>query len=694
MACVPPPPAARRRRSAASGCCSVPAVALLGRGPADLDAGTSRCWVARCRSPPPPTSATWACRPSRRPRCSRSRSPRQTLAGRLRTVLRRSDGRRLAAAVQLDPGARAASSTPAATSPLDAVISLAYPVATSCVITIVVYTWLRRAVTATRQSPVSLPAGRHRPDRLRRRGLRLHLPDRPLRCYSSGSVIDLGWFLGFALILVAALAHPARARLASPTTSWPTRRSATCCPYTAVTVALLTSAVEVLRTGHADAFVVVDAHLIMVAARRAPGADAAGEPVADPAPRAAGARAHRRARTRAGQRFEALVQHSSDIVTVVDRRRRGYQSALHRADPRLPAAGAGRAPHLRPDGARARPATSWQALEHAAAEDMRIHTMLTTLAPRRRPAVPASRSRSRTCSTTRTSRGLVLNTRDVTDRVRLEEQLTEQAFTDSLTGLPNRALFKDRLQHALSRAGRRRRQPSAVMFLDLDGFKAVNDTLGHSTGDELLVLVAERLRALVAARRHRGPVRRRRVRRPARGLAADDDETCPGAAHQRRPPRAVRPRTTERVHVAASVGIARVDDHATHRGAGAAQRRPRDVPGQGGAAPAGSRCSTPRCTLGLVERRPSWRPTCASRRGREAVRRPLPADDVDAHRSDHRRRGAGALAAPRARAARPRRRSSRVAEATGLIRPIGSWVLREACRRRSAWSAGPGTPAA
>ncbi|TNM63230.1 EAL domain-containing protein [Streptomyces sp. NP160] len=88
--------------------------------------------------------------------------------------------------------------------------------------------------------------------------------------------------------------------------------------------------------------------------------------------------------------------------------------------------------------------------------------------------------------------GLVVNGRDVTEALALERRLSEQAFTDALTGLPNRALFRDRLEQALrSRAAR---GPVKVMYLDLDGFKRVNDTLGHDAGDELLVAVAERLR--------------------------------------------------------------------------------------------------------------------------------------------------------------------------------------------------------
>jgi diguanylate cyclase (GGDEF)-like protein/PAS domain S-box-containing protein len=93
-----------------------------------------------------------------------------------------------------------------------------------------------------------------------------------------------------------------------------------------------------------------------------------------------------------------------------------------------------------------------------------------------------------------TVRGLVLNGRDVSERKRLEQQLTHQAFHDPLTGLANRALFLDRVSHALALARRQGREVS-VLYLDLDDFKKVNDSLGHSEGDRLLVATAERLRS-------------------------------------------------------------------------------------------------------------------------------------------------------------------------------------------------------
>jgi PAS domain S-box-containing protein len=90
---------------------------------------------------------------------------------------------------------------------------------------------------------------------------------------------------------------------------------------------------------------------------------------------------------------------------------------------------------------------------------------------------------------------LVIVNRDITERKRAEEMLEHRALHDVLTELPNRALFVDRLQHSLIRARRHSDYSFVVLFIDIDGFKVLNDSLGHSAGDELLIQVAKRLTA-------------------------------------------------------------------------------------------------------------------------------------------------------------------------------------------------------
>ncbi|MCY7387819.1 MAG: EAL domain-containing protein [Burkholderiales bacterium] len=95
-------------------------------------------------------------------------------------------------------------------------------------------------------------------------------------------------------------------------------------------------------------------------------------------------------------------------------------------------------------------------------------------------------------------RGIIVNTRDVTDRKAIQQRIQHLAYHDALTNLPNRSLMQDRISQAISRAERSTKK-FAVMFIDIDNFKNINDTLGHDVGDELLRQVATRLTDSVRA---------------------------------------------------------------------------------------------------------------------------------------------------------------------------------------------------
>ena len=277
--------------------------------------------------------------------------------------------------------------------------------------------------------------------------------------------------------------------------------------------------------------------------------------------------------------------------------------------------------------------------------------------------------------------------RDISDTKLFEERLRHQATHDDLTGLPNRVL--------LSTASRWRwpARPAletgvAVLFCDVDRFKVVNDSLGHGVGDELLKEVGERLAAERAPGRHRGPLRRRRVRPAVLG-----PHLAPG---RRRPrPSGSRPRCGEPI----SAGDDRAGRHPQHRhrlrraGHQPAQRpragrRRRHVPGQvprpgpgrglrrRPAPPGRSTASTPspacagRSTTGGSSSTTSRSSTCGTTRCRAS--RPSCAGSTPS----------GACSPPR--------EFMEVAEETGLIVPLGRHLFAEACQQTVDLAAEPG----
>src|SRR5580704_3676598 len=121
--------------------------------------------------------------------------------------------------------------------------------------------------------------------------------------------------------------------------------------------------------------------------------------------------------------------------------------------------------------------------------------------------------------------GLVIMNRDITQRKRAEEKLAHQSFHDGLTNLPNRALFLDRLQRAITLSRRHTDFRFAVLFIDIDEFKVFNDSLGHTAGDALLIQIAQRL---TASLRGEDVVARPRLGNGAQYLANESTLARPG----------------------------------------------------------------------------------------------------------------------------------------------------------------------
>jgi diguanylate cyclase (GGDEF)-like protein/PAS domain S-box-containing protein len=511
--------------------------------------------------------------------------------------------------------------------------------------------------------------------------------------YESGGVIDFGWFAGFSLMLLAATKPISRDDDSGPAVG--SRPVGILLPYVAVLAALTTTVFWYAKTGYSNLFIsytrsalillIVGRQLLTLRENRlltrtleARVADRTAELLASE------------------QRFHALVQHSSDVVTVVSPEadvlyqsesvQRVFGFPAHVLTGRRltklfdPESGVRLAQALRQVAGRPYATTVLElSLQHLDGRIRQAEMTITNLLAD--PSVA----------------GLVLNTRDISERKELQDQLVHEAYHDALTQLANRALFRERVAEAL-----RKRGPDddvTVLFLDLDGFKEVNDSLGHLAGDQLLVQVADRLRLSVrdgdVVARFGGDefavlIEAAQAQYSPDGIAADAERVARRIVEVLAQPFSS---DTRDIHVQASIGLASASRLGEPGGDGAEQlMRNADLAMYKAKSAGGGHFAAyhPDMLAGLVARLELEADLrVALERGQLHLHyQPT----VDLATSDV--IGFEALARWQhpERGMIPPAEFIPIAEATGLIIPLGRWVLSEACRRAVEWGRESGRP--